>query len=286
MSTRIRKQSLRPSAAPYSVIEPDRGRILPYLQDLWNHRELLYFLVWRDIKVRYKQTVLGAAWAIVQPLMTTLVFSVFLGNLGNIPSNGLPYPLFIFTALLPWQFFALTLADSCNSLVNNQHLITKIYFPRLIIPLSTVCARLLDFGISSFVLVGMLVYYRVMPTHAILLLPLFLLLVIATALAAGVWLASLNVRYRDVGYTIPFLTQFWLFATPVVYPGTLVPEAWRRLYALNPMVGVIEGFRWSLLGPIGPPVPSALFAVPIVALTLISGLLYFRSIEDTFADVI
>jgi lipopolysaccharide transport system permease protein len=267
-----------------TVVEPLRGWVPLNLRDLWQYRELLYFLTWRDIKVRYKQTVFGAAWAILQPLFTMVLFSVFFGTLAKIPSDGIPYPIFAYSALLPWHLFAQSLTRSATSLVANQHLITKVYFPRLSIPLSAVLAGLVDFGIAFVVLMGMMFYYRIVPTVAVLTLPLFLLLAIATALAVGLWLSALNIQYRDVGYTIPFITQAWLFATPIAYPTSLIPEQWRTLYGLNPMAGVVEGFRWALLGK-APPGPLLIMSVVVVIPLLIGGLYYFRRMEKTFADV-
>ncbi|MEK7276056.1 MAG: ABC transporter permease [Chloroflexota bacterium] len=219
-----------PADLPVLVIQPSRGWVSLRLRELWEYRELLYFLVWRDVKVRYKQTVLGAAWAIIQPFFTMVVFSIFFGRLAKIPSDGLPYPIFAYTALLPWQLFAHALSESANSLVGNQGLITKVYFPRLVIPISSVLAGLVDFAVAFVILLGMLLYYGITPTAAIVTLPLFLLLAIATALGVGLWLSALNVQYRDVRYTIPFLTQFWLFAAPIAYPSSLIPEQWRALY--------------------------------------------------------
>jgi len=267
------------------IIRPSRGWVSLNLRDLWEYRELLYFLVWRDVKVRYKQTVLGAAWAILQPFLTMVVFSVFFGRLAKVPSDGIPYPVFAYTALLPWQLFAHALNESGNSLVTNQQLIKKIYFPRLVIPISAVLAGMVDFGIAFLVLLGMMYYYGVVPTAAALTLPLFILLAIATALAIGLWLSALNVQYRDVRYALPFLTQFWLFATPIAYSSTLVPERWRPLYGLNPMAGVVEGFRWALLGK-GGVGPILIVSVLAVILLLLGGLVYFRRMEKTFADVV
>jgi lipopolysaccharide transport system permease protein len=268
-----------------TVIEPLQGWVALNLRDLWLSRELLYFLVWRDIKVRYKQTIFGAAWAILQPFFTMVVFAVFFGELAGVPSDGIPYPIFAYTALLPWQLFSQSVTRSATSLVANQHLISKVYFPRLVIPTSAVLAGLVDFTIAFVVLLGMMLYYRIAPTPAILTLPFFLLLTIATALAVGLWLSALNIKYRDVGYTIPFLTQFWLFATPIAYPSSLVPEQWRALYGLNPMAGVVEGFRWAMLGK-ATPGPLVVPAVLVVALLLIGGLYYFRRMETSFADVV
>jgi len=271
---------------PTLVIRPSRGWIALNLRDLWHYRELIYFLTWRDIKVRYKQTVLGATWAILQPFLTMVVFSIVFGRLARIPSDGLPYPIFAYCALLPWQLFAHALTESSNSLVANERLITKVYFPRLVVPISAVLAGLLDFLIAFIVLIGMMVYYHVRPTAAVWTLPLFLLLAVAAALGVGLWLSALNVQYRDVRYTIPFLTQFWLFATPVAYPSTLVPESWRALYGVNPMAGVVEGFRWALLGKTEGPGALLVVSVAIVILILVGGLYYFRRMEKTFADVV
>jgi lipopolysaccharide transport system permease protein len=271
---------------PTFVIEPTAGWIAPRLGELWTHRELLYFLVWRDVKVRYKQTALGAAWAILQPFMTMVVFSIFFGRLAGVPSEGVPYPIFAFTALLPWQLFAHSLTESGNSLVTNQDLVKKVYFPRLVIPLSSVLAGLVDFALAFVVLLGMMWYYGITPGAAVLALPLFVLLACVTALAVGLWLAALNVEYRDVRYTIPFLTQFWLFITPIAYPASLVPERWRVLYALNPMVGVVEGFRWSLLGSSDALSDSVGASAVMVVVLLVGGLFYFKRVEKTFADIV
>ena len=268
------------------VIRPSHGWLKLNLGELWNYRELLYFLVWRDVKVRYKQTALGAAWAILQPFMTMVVFSVFFGRLAKIPSDGIPYPVFAFTALLPWQLFAYALAESSNSLVSSQNLITKVYFPRLVIPIAGVLAGLVDFTIAFVVLLGLMWYFGIVPTAAVALLPLFVLLAIVTALAVGLWLSALNVKYRDVRYTIPFLTQFWMFATPVAYPSSLVPERWRALLGLNPMAGVVEGFRWALLGKAHWPGPLLIVSIAAVVVLLIGGLMYFRKTEATFADIV
>ena len=272
--------------APTIVIKPSRGWASLQLRALWEYRELLYFLTWRDIKVRYKQTVLGAAWAIIQPLFAMVVFSIFFGRLAKVPSDGLPYPIFAYCALLPWQLFAHSLGEAANSLVGSQSLITKVYFPRLVIPISAVLAGVVDFAIAFVVLLGMILYYGIAPTAAVMTLPLFVLLAVATALTAGFWLSALNVQYRDVRYTIPFLTQFWLFASPVVYPSSLVPEQWRVLYGLNPMAGVIEGFRWALLGKGSGPGPMLVVSVLVTVVLLVSGAYYFRRMEKTFADIV
>jgi lipopolysaccharide transport system permease protein len=274
------------STQPVLVIQPSKGFMRLNLGEVWAYRELLYFLVWRDIKVRYKQTALGAAWAIIQPVMTMVVFSVFFGRLAKVPSDGIPYPVFAFAALLPWQLFAFSLTESSNSLVGSQNLITKVYFPRLVIPLSSVLAGVVDFGIAFVVLLGLMVYYGIRPTMAVVFLPLFMLLALATALSVGLWFSALNVKYRDVRYTIPFLAQFWMFATPVAYSSTLVPEKWRTLYGLNPMAGVVEGFRWALLGKSGGPGGLLWVSVAAVVLLLTGGLFYFRRTEATFADIV
>jgi lipopolysaccharide transport system permease protein len=275
-----------PAPLPVLTIRRSKGLLSLNLADVWEYRELLYFLVWRDIKVRYKQTVLGAAWAVIQPLMTMVVFSIFFGRLAKIPSDGVPYPVFAYAALLPWQLFAFALTESSNSLVGSQNLITKVYFPRLIIPLSSVLAGLVDFTISFFVLLGLMLWYGIRPTAAVAWLPLFVLFALVTALSVGLWLSALNVKYRDVRYTIPFLTQIWMFATPVAYPSSMVPKPWRAWLGLNPMSGVVEGFRWALLGKSGG--PGALLWVSIVAVLLLftGGLFYFRRTESTFADIV
>jgi lipopolysaccharide transport system permease protein len=281
------KRSLaQPETLPSLFIRPPKGWMSIGLRDLWEYRELLYFLTWRDIKVRYKQTALGAAWAIIQPFFMMVVFSLFFGRLGKIPSDGVPYPIFVYCALLPWQLFAHSLTESSNSLVANERLITKVYFPRLVVPISAVLGGVVDFLIAFAILLCMMAWYHITPTIMILTLPLFLLLTVMTALAVGLWLSALNVKYRDVRYTINFLTQFWLFATPVAYSSTLVPERWRALYGLNPMAGVVEGFRWALLGKSKG--PGALLAMSIVAVVilLIGGLYYFRRMENTFADIV
>lgn len=270
---------------PPLMIGPSRDRVSIGFRELWEYRELLYFLTWRDLKVRYKQTALGAAWAVIQPLLMMLAFSVFFGRLVKVPSEGVPYPVFVYCALLPWQLFAHALSQSSNSLVSNERLITKVYFPRLVIPLSAVLAGLVDFAISFAVLIGMMGCYRITPNLAVLTLPLFILLAVMTAFGVGLWLSTLNVQYRDVRHVLPFLSQFWLLATPVAYPSSLVPEAWRAVYGLNPMVGVVEGFRWALLGNSEGPGVSLAVSVGVVVLVLIGGLYYFRRMEDTFADV-
>lgn len=271
---------------PTLKIDPVGHWISIDFKELWHYRELLYFLTWRDVKVRYKQTVLGAAWAILQPLSLMLVFSLFFGKLAKMPSDGIPYPLFTFCALLPWQLFANSLTESSNSLVGNQHLITKIYFPRLVIPISAVLAGLVDFAIAFMILLGLMVYYGVTPGWPVIMLPGFVLLTIATALGVGLWLSALNVKYRDVRYTIGFMVQFWLFATPVAYPSNLIPEKWRILYGINPMAGVVEGFRWALLGNARPLGQMLWVSVAVVVIVLVGGLYYFRRMEQEFADIV
>jgi lipopolysaccharide transport system permease protein len=266
------------------VIRPTKGWNPLNLVDLWRYRELVLFLAWRDISVRYKQTALGAAWAIIQPFMTMVVFSIFFGQLGQIPSDGLPYPIFSFCALIPWQLFAYSVGESGNSLVANQNLITKVYFPRIVIPLSAILGGLLDFVIAFCVLIVMMIFYHIQLNATVWLLPLLILLTVITAFGVGLWLSALNVEYRDVRYTIPFLTQFWLFLTPIAYPSSIVPEQWRTLYAINPMVGVVEGFRWALLGNGAPPGPSFFVSILTAVIIMTSGLFYFRRMERTFAD--
>jgi len=268
------------------IIEPSRGWVSLNLRELCEYRELLYFLTWRDIKVRYKQTALGAAWAIIQPLFTMLVFSLFFGRLAKIPSDGIPYPLFSLAALVPWTFFANGLTQSSNSLVGSSNLITKVYFPRLAIPISTILSGVVDFFLAFLVLVAMMFYYRVAPGTNTPWLVLFLLLALATSLGVGLWLSALNVEYRDVRYVVPFLVQFWMFATPIAYPSTLLPERWRTLYGLNPMAGVVEGFRWALLGAKTQPGPMLAVSSLAALVILVTGALYFRRMEKTFADVV
>ncbi|HEX8160371.1 MAG TPA: ABC transporter permease [Pyrinomonadaceae bacterium] len=275
----------RPRAALLRVA-PSRGWVSLRLGELWAYRELLYFLVWRDIKVRYKQTALGAAWAVIQPFFTMVVFSLFFGRLGKMPSDGIPYPIFAYAALVPWTFFANGLTESSNSLVGSANLIRKVYFPRLAVPVAAVLAGLVDFAVAFAVLVGMMLYYGVAPTANVLWLPLFLLLALAAALGTGLWLSALNVQFRDVRYVVPFVTQFWLFATPIAYPSSLLPEPWRTLYGLNPMAGVVEGFRWTLLGTNTKPGAMVALSALVAALLLAGGAFYFRRMEKTFADVV
>ena len=286
MADSFDNQSPLAGVSPVTKIHPPSGWAPIEFAELWEYRELLYFLIWGDIKVRYKQTVLGAAWAIIQPFFTMVVFSIFFGALAGIPSEGVPYPIFAYSALVPWTYFATALTQASSSLVQQERVITKVYFPRLIVPMAAVLAGLVDFAIAFVVLVAMMLFYGIAPTTAIWTLPFFVLLAMATALGVGLWLSAFNVQYRDVRYVIPFLIQFWLFATPIAYPSSLVPEAWRALYGLNPMVGVVEGFRWALLGQGQGPSLVLAISVLTVAGVLISGLYYFRRMEDTFADVV
>jgi len=276
------------------VIRPTKGWAALNLIDLLRYRELTYFLIWRDIKVRYKQTVLGASWAILQPFFTMVVFTIFFGKLGNIPSDNVPYPIFSYTALLPWGLFAKAISDAGRSMVANRNMITKIYFPRLVIPLSSVLSGVADFGFAFIVLIGMMIYYNYAPnstyqvviTPAILTLPFFLLLALFTSLGVGLWLSALNVNYRDVNYVLPFLTQLWLFLTPVIYPSSMLSPKWQLIYSINPMVGVVIGFRWALLGiPYGS-VWYFVISTTVAIIMLITGLFYFRRMERTFADTI
>ena len=283
----IRAAQLKASAdLPVFFIKPETGLASLGLKELWEYRELLYFLTWRDVKVRYKQTVLGAAWAIIQPFFMMVVFSLFFGRLARVPSDGIPYPVFAFCALLPWQLFAHALTESSNSLVANERLITKVYFPRLAVPISAVLGGLIDFAIAFVILLLMMAYYGIVPTRAIFALPAFILLAIVTALGVGLWLSALNVKYRDVRYTITFLVQFWLFATPVAYPSSIVPERWRMVYGLNPMAGVVEGFRWVLFGKSQGPGGLLVVSIAVVILIFLGGLYYFRRMEAEFADVV
>ena len=275
-----------PLDAHVIVVKPSRGWIALKLNELWEYRELLYFLTWRDIKVRYKQTVLGAAWAIIQPFFTMVVFSLFFGRLAKMPSDGVPYPIFAYAALVPWTFFAYGLSQSSNSLVGNANLIKKVYFPRLVVPLSSVISGAVDFVLAFIVLVGMMLVYGIFPTINIIWLPFLLLLTFVTALGVGLWLSAMNVQFRDVRYTVPFLTQFWLFATPIAYPSSLLSEPWRTLYGINPMVGVVEGFRWALLGTDTAPGPIIIVSSLVALVLLVGGTFYFRRMEKTFADVV
>jgi lipopolysaccharide transport system permease protein len=272
--------------APGILIEPKRRLLQLDLGAVWQYRELLYFLVWRDVKVRYKQTAIGAAWTILQPLMTMAIFTVIFGNFAKIPSDGLPYPVFAYTALLPWTYFAQAIGRSGSSLVGNTSLIKKVYFPRLIIPISAAIAPLVDFAVAFTLLLAMMGWYGIAPTWGLTALPFFLLQALATVLAVSLFLSALNVRYRDVGHAIPFLIQFWMYASPVAYPVSLVPLKWRPLYSVNPMVGIIEGFRWALLGKGSPDFRAMAVSAIVVLGLLVGGLVYFKRMERTFADVI
>jgi lipopolysaccharide transport system permease protein len=286
----LRRLNLRSGKAekhPIAILEPQGRWPQLRLHDVWEYRDLLYFLVWRDLKVRYKQTALGAAWAILQPVLATIIFSIFFGRLAKLPSDGLPYPVFAYVALLPWQLFAFCLAESASSLVSNQNLINKVYFPRLVIPLAIVLTGLVDFGVAFIVLLVLLFSYGIVPPVAsLVLLPVLLLFAVTAALSVGIWLSALNVQFRDVRYTLPFLTQIWMFATPVVYSSHLIPSKWRPLYGLNPMTGVVEGFRWALLGGAKGLVPQVWVSAGMVFLLLAGGLVYFRRMESTFADIV
>lgn len=274
------------SEKSFFIIQPTKGWQFINLGEIWRYKVLIYFLTWRDIKVRYKQTILGVAWAVIQPFFTMVIFSIFFGRLAKIPSDGVPYPIFSYAALVPWSFFSYGLIQSTNSLVANSDLIRKIYFPRLVLPLSAVFSGVIDFVFAFIGLLIMMLFYGISPTINILWLPFLLLLTLVTSLGMGVWLTAMNVQFRDVRYTVPFLVQIWMFATPIAYPSSLLHEPWRTLYSINPMVGVVEGFRWALLGTritIGP-----IFIVSTIMsfVLLISGVFYFRRMEKTFADVV
>ena len=297
MTSLLEEQSAEPlsSSQPQHIhIEPTRGWVSLQLVELWRYRELLYFLTWRDVLIRYKQTALGAAWAIIQPVMQMVVFSLFFGGLAHMPSDGIPYPIFSFAGLLPWNYFASALMNSSNSLVGNSNLITKVYFPRLVVPISSALSGLVDFAIAFVVLIAIMIFYSLSPqygyqvnlTIGALLLPLFLLLALVTSLGVSLWFSALNVKYRDIRYIIPFLTQFWLFATPVIYPSSLLTNPiLHTLFGLNPMVGVVEGFRWALLGT-HPPEATIIVSSIVAVLIFFSGLFYFQRMEKTFADVV
>jgi homopolymeric O-antigen transport system permease protein len=272
--------------APVITITPSRGWVPLRVREVWEYRELLYFLIWRDVKVRYKQTVLGAAWAIIQPFLTMVVFSLFFGHLAKVPSDGIPYPLFTFAALVPWTFFANGLTQASNSLVGSANLVKKVYFPRLVIPIASVLSGAVDLLLALGVLVAMMGYYGLVPSANVIFLPMFLALALMASLAVSLWLSALNVEFRDVRYTLPFLTQLWLFATPIAYPSSLLSEPWRTVYGLNPMVGVVEGFRWALLGSATRPGSIVIVSSLATFVLLVGGAFYFRRMERTFADVI
>jgi lipopolysaccharide transport system permease protein len=273
-----------PAGATIVRIEPPRGWLELRLGEVWAYRELLYFFVWRDVKIRYKQTAIGVVWVILQPLLNMLIFTIFFGRLAKMPSQGLPYPVFSFSGLIPWTYFAYALQLTTNVIVDNQRLITKVYFPRLILPISATLSGLVDFAIGFVMLIGFTVVYGIRPTLAALWLPLLLLLAMLTALGVGLWMSALNALYRDVRYVVPFLVQFWMYGSPVVYPSTLVPEKWRWLYGLNPMAGVIEGFRWAITGHGQAPGALMLASSGMVAVVLVGGLFFFQRMEGTVAD--
>jgi lipopolysaccharide transport system permease protein len=277
-----------PAAGPLPVhrIRPARAWVALDLKELWDYRELLYFFVWRELIVRYKQTALGVAWALLQPLFTMVVFTVVFGRLAHLPSDGIPYPVFTFAALLPWQLFTYALTASSTSVVANERMITKVYFPRVIMPLSAVGVGLVDFAISFVILLTMMAWYGIAPGWAVLTIPVWTVLTMISALSLGLWLAALNVRYRDVRHTLPFVSQLWMYATPVAYSLSLIPEKWRALYAINPMVGVVQAFRWALLGQGDSPGVTVAVSTSVVLVIFVSGLYYFRRTERTFADLV
>jgi lipopolysaccharide transport system permease protein len=274
------------------IIRPTKGWMALNLRDLWTYRELVYFMTWRDLKVRYKQTLLGVSWAVLQPFLTMVVFSIFFGGLAKVPSDGVPYPIFSYVGLLPWGLFAKALLDASRSLYSHQNMVSKVYFPRLVLPLSSVLGGIVDFGIASVVLVGIILYYNLTgATHLnvtwpMLTLPLYLLLALVTALGVALWLSALYVQYHDVGYILPFLSEFWRILSPVVYSTTLIPAKWQIIYALNPMAGVVNGFRWAILGTPTGPSQDLIISAAVACLLLVSGLIYFRRMEKTFADTI
>lgn len=267
-------------------IEPTKGWVSLKLGELWIYRELLYFFVWRDIKVRYKQTVLGASWAIIQPFFTMVIFSLFFGRLANVPSDGLPYPIFSYAALVPWTFFSNGVMQAANTLVSNSNMVKKVYFPRLAMPIASVLAGLVDFVLAFIVLIIMMAFFQIYPTYNVIWLPFFLLLALITALGVGFWLSAMNAQFRDVRYIVPFMLQAWLFLTPIAYPSSLLDEPWRTIYGLNPMAGVVEGFRWALLGTETAPGTITIVSTFVAIIVLTSGLFYFKRMERTFADVL
>ena len=269
-----------------TLIEPSKGWAALNLRDLWIYRELILFMTWRDLKVRYKQTLLGASWAVLQPFLTMVVFSIFFGNLAKVPSDGVPYPIFSYTALIPWTLFSKALHDASRSLVASSHMITKVYFPRMILPLASVLAGVVDFFIAFVVLIGMMIFYHISPTTNVWTLPLFLILALITAIGVGLWLSALNVLYRDINYVLPFLTQFWMFLTPIAYPSSMIPQRFQMLYALNPMTGVVEGFRWALLGSGQAPGTMTLVSSVVAVILLVTGMVYFRRMERQFSDMV
>jgi lipopolysaccharide transport system permease protein len=275
-----------PEPRPTVIIEPRRGLLHLDLAAIWQHRVLLYFIVWRDLKIRYKQSVIGIGWVVLQPLVSMVIFTVIFGHFAKLPSDGIPYPIFAYCALLPWTYFAGALGRCSASVVGDAHLVSKVYFPRLILPLAGTISGLVDFTVSFVLLMGMMMWYEIDITWRLLTLPVFLVFAQATALAVGLWLSALNVRYRDVGHTIPFLVQIWMFVSPVVYPVSMIPEKYRLIYSLNPMAGVIEGFRWALLGKAAPDFSVMAGSALVVLVLLAGGLVFFRNMEQTFADVV
>ena len=276
----------KPMDTRITMIMPSKGWTALNLRDLWIYRELILFMTWRDLKVRYKQTLLGASWAVLQPFLTMVVFSIFFGNLAKVPSDGVPYPIFSYTALIPWTLFSKALQDASRSLVASSHMITKVYFPRMILPLASVLAGVVDFFIAFIVMIGMMIYYGIAPTINVWTLPLFLILALVTAVGVGLWLSALNVLYRDINYILPFLTQFWMFLTPIAYPSSMVPQRFQVLYALNPMTGVVEGSRWALLGSGQAPGNMTLVSSLVAIILLVTGMIYFRRMERQFADMV
>ena len=286
MLTTIQTRHSQAITEPTVVIEPRKGLFHLDLKSIWEYRELLYFLVWRDLKVRYKQTAIGVGWTVLQPLIAMVIFTVIFGHFAKIPSDGVPYPIFAFCGLLPWTYFATALNRCMVSVVADAQLVSKVFFPRLILPMAGTISGIIDFLISLALFLGLMVWYGFVVTWWLLTLPLFLMLALLTALAVGLWVSALNVRYRDVSYTIPFLTQVWMFASPIIYPVTMIPEKYRSLYSLNPMAGVIEGFRWALLGKANPDFAVMAVSAVVVVSVLAGGLVFFRRMERTFADVV
>ena len=275
-----------PPDLPKTRRQTSKGWAWPKLRELWEFRELVYFFAWRDIKVRYKQTVMGVLWAIIQPFLTMVIFSLFFGRLANVPSDGVPYPVFSYTGLVPWTFFANALSQASNSLVVNANMVKKIYFPRLALPIATVLAGVIDFVLAFIVLLGIMFYYHMVPTINVIWLPFFSLLALVTSIGVSLWLSAMNVQFRDVRYTIPFLTQTWLFLTPIAYPSSSIPQPWQTLYGLNPMAGVVDGFRWALLGTSAPPGAMTAVSTVVALVLLVTGAFYFRRMEQSFADVL
>lgn len=279
-------QDLASQTQNHIKMSPSKGWVSLRLGELWQYRELFYFFIWRDVKIRYKQTVIGGLWAVVQPLGMMVVFSLLFGGLLNAPSQGIPYPIFTYAALLPWQLFATGIQSSVSSLVNDRAVITKVYYPRIISPCAGVLSGIVEFAVAFIILIGMMFYFKIVPTIAILTLPLLLIILLATVLSISLWLSALNALYRDIQYTIPFLVQIWLFVTPVAYSSGLIPDRWQILYSVNPMAGVIEGFRWALLGTQIPSWPNLLMSLIVVLALLVTGVFFFKRVEKTFADVL